>query len=190
MKKLKIAFFALTITALMAGRSWAPIFSFFPGLTKLTDRSEHIVVVTIMPQLNTPQTDIGGGSIQKIKILAVLKGDLKPGVETTAYVRNLPFRTGRVSRYTVLEKAFTPGWHYVLFLVKNNDPKYKFEYRNQNSSGDSFWIAPTSDLSKIKPNDVRGNITFLLRDVIEYEKTRFKDLEETVDGYLEEKKAE
>jgi len=188
MKKLAIGVSAALTVALLAGRSWAPIFSFFPGLSKLVDRSEFIVVAQILNQSKAPEYDMGGGATQAVRVLAVLKGDIKPGLETTAYLRNLPFRTGRVSRYTVLEKRFAPGERYVLFLVKNRDSKYKFAYRNENSSGDSFWISPSSDLSKMEPHNERGNITYLLNDVVKHEKERLKDLEETIAGYLEEDK--
>jgi|CXWL01.1.fsa_nt_gi hypothetical protein len=188
MKKALIGVLTVGMLALVTGRAWAPIYSFFPGLSTLAERSEFIVVATILPQMPDPQTDIGGGAAQKIKILGVLKGDIKPGLETVAYLRNLSVRTGRVNRPTVLEKGYLWSERYVLFLVKNRDPKLAFEYRNENSSGDSFWVSPASDLAKLDPKDIHGSISVLLKDVLAHEKDRLKDLDETIKGYLEEKK--
>ena len=178
---------ALTLVtiALLAGRSWAPIFDPFPGFSKLIDSSDYIVVVSILQQ--GKENGFDGWSKEKIHVLAVIKGDIQPGLETTASLRNLGLRTGRVSTKTILEQDFRPGERFVLFLVKNRDRKGGSPIESENSCGNSFWVAPSSDLSKLKPNDVRGNITQLLADVVAHEKSQLRDLEATIAGYLEDK---
>ncbi len=171
------------LVALLAEQGWAPIFGFFPGLSKLIEHADCIVVAQLRDA--DPIGDVGGGTIRTIRVLAVLKGEVKVGAEARAYLRVLPFTTKPLKLHTLHPRGFRSGDRFVLFLNQNRDSKKEFEFQNENSSGDSFWIAPSSDLSKLKGAEARADIEFLLRDAVEYEKGQVRDYAQTVKTYLE-----
>jgi hypothetical protein len=170
---------------MLASDSWAPIFSSFPGLPKLIERADLIVVAKIAQQ--TGKSDIGGGSVFRIEVLKSLKGNLSPGATASVYLRNLPFSDGRISVYTVLQQWTAPGDWRILFLNKATETEKDFEYRNENASGDSIRIAPDSNLSKLSGKNVQEDISVLINETVTYEESRLKTLKQVAKTMTEKK---
>jgi 1,2-phenylacetyl-CoA epoxidase PaaB subunit len=60
--------------------------------------------------------------------------------------------------------------HFPANIRKSSPPKH--EYGTPRTSGNQFWVAPSSDMSALKSRDVRQNIDTLLYDAIAYDKSR------------------
>jgi hypothetical protein len=172
---------AVALLVLTAAQSWAGAFGLFPGLSALISRSDFIVVAYIADSL--PTIDLGTGSIQKVRILASIKGDLKSGTEATAWVRDLPFSDSNFHG-TLHPRGWHPGNRMVLFLMKNDDPKRPYQYRMLNLSGDSFGVSPTLDLSKLTASTPRKNIELILRESLKYETAELKEYGKNTENYL------
>lgn len=160
--------------ALLHGRAWGRILIPYPGLSKLIKQSEFIVVANIVGQPFNDTYGLGGGAVHKIRVLAVLKGGIKPEHETTAYLWSaISLHYGGIEgENKVLQKRPTEGDRYVLFLNKADPTNKHSEYQGRGCSGEWFWIPPTSNPLKLKGKSVRGNIGVLLNDVLVYEKGR------------------
>jgi hypothetical protein len=142
-----------------------------------------LIVVARIVAFRSPG-DEGGQRLYEIEVLSVMKGDAKPGAHIVAILRNLPFDPSRGDpkryRRSVLDQWIVPGDRRALFLMKIADKKRGADYQAYNAGGDSFWVSPDSDLSKIGKGDVRKSITSLLDDVVAYETARLEDLKARV----------
>jgi predicted 3-demethylubiquinone-9 3-methyltransferase (glyoxalase superfamily) len=154
----------------------APIYSFFPGLDKLINGADFIVVADIIKGPALEERDMRGGGTFDIEVVQVLKGDIKPSKRATAYLRDLPFVIGPHDR-AAPTVGLMPGGRYLLFLSKpgthmNLDGQPPpADYENENCEGDAVWLgSPESashyfDLESLKGKSVRESVAALLKHI-------------------------
>lgn len=159
---------------LMPRTAPAPIYSFFPGLDKLINGADFIVVADIIRGPSVEERDMGGGGTFHIEVVQVLKGDVKPNKQSTAYLRDLPFVIGPRD-HAEPAVGIMSGGRYMLFLNKpgthmNLDGKPPpAEFENENCEGDAVWLGPSDasgsnyfDLELLKGKSVRESVVALL----------------------------
>ncbi len=160
---------------LMPDKAPAPIYGTFPGLNKLIDGAEFIVVAEIIKRPPIEEFDMGGGATFEIEVVKALKGNAKPGKRSTAYLRDLSFTIGPHD-ITGLTQGFIPTGRYLLFLNRpgththdENGKPLPVDFENENCEGDAVWISssdasPTGyfDLESLKGKSVRECVVALL----------------------------
>jgi hypothetical protein len=140
-----LLFFARTVLAPIHGR--------FPGLSNLIAESESIVVALIVTGPSDPRmTTLNDWQPQKVRVLYVLKGTLRPQSEETVRLGTLVVLGGG---------DFDVGERYLLFLTSEDGSSIHLV----NAEGSAFRVPATTDLGKLHPNDVRTNIGLLLKDL-------------------------
>ena len=111
----------------------APIYGAFESLDRLIENAEFVVLAKMLK--GPEELDIGSGGIFEIVITKVLKGDVKEGKRSTAYLRDLSFDLAP-GKFTSLTQEFIEGEMYLLFLnsnkgqVRENDNPLPVEFVN------------------------------------------------------------
>ena len=144
-----LLFFARTVLA--------PIHGLFPGLSNLIAESESIVVALMVTGPELPRvTTFNDWHPQRVRVLYVLKGTLRPQSEETVRLGTLVVLGGG---------DFDVGERYLLFLTSDRSSMHLV-----NVDGSAFRVPATTDLGKLHPNDVRTNIGLLLKDLVSHTK--------------------
>ena len=161
--------------------SWAVAFGNYPGLSDMIGNSESIVVVSILSGPNAPRTHSENQwAVQRVKVLSVLKGSLREQDEID--VELMPFLLFPTTTYLGLAD-FPIYERYVLFIAKDYwFPGHK--YSIVNAYGSVFWIPRSTDVTNLKPGDVRGNIEALVNTALSYSRSREETLEQCIHQYL------
>jgi hypothetical protein len=152
----------------------------FYDLPDLIGNSQAIVVVSVESSPKVPRGDsYSSRAPQKIRVLYTLKGSFESQQQLEVALDSavlFPASTYlAVNDYVVYER-------YVLFLeVDRLSPG---GYGVVNAEGGAFWIPPDTDLSALKPGDVRGNLESLLNSVSSYSKSRDRELHERLQRYF------
>lgn len=153
---------------IMTKKSPAPIYGTFENLTELIDRAEFVVVAEIIKR--PAELDMGNGGVFEVEFSKAIKGDIKEGRRSTAYLRDLWFDLGP-NAVISLTHEFIQGQLYLLFLNKYtgspsfDDKSLSVEFVNENCSGDAVWISPLLwhlDLESLKGKGVRESVVALL----------------------------
>jgi hypothetical protein len=159
-----LLFFARTVLA--------PIHGLFPGLSNLIAESECIVVALIVTGPELPRdTTFNDWQPQRVRVLYVLKGTLRPQSEETVRLGTLVVLGGG---------DFDVGERYLLFLTSDGSSIHLV-----NVDGSAFRVPATIDLGKLHPNDVRTNIGLLLKDLVSHTKGPNTALEKAAADYLQ-----
>ncbi len=169
---------SLLLVVGLSHESLAPIYGLFPGLSKLLEGADAVVVAEIIER--PTQTGWEPGGVYKIYIQKVLKGEAKDAGTYSAYLRSLPFRTTTNHIASLLPGGLKAGARAVFFLKKNDDAELKADFRNENCAGDAFSINPNVDLKELDGFGPRQAVEFLLKDRLAYERARFHDYETAV----------
>jgi len=168
----------------------APIYGFFPGLSKLLERADAVVVADILEK--PTKMGFGGGGVFKIRIRKVLKGDLGEGQAYSAYLRDLGFHTQTDRCRSLFPEGLMPGARGAFFLKKSDrsiseaieSAEIKVEFWNENCEGDAFSINPNADLKKLSGLTLRGAVELLLKESSAYYGERFPDYKAAVTNIL------
>jgi hypothetical protein len=156
---------------LFAARAWAPVLGVFPGLPQQISNSHDIVVGEILTEGPPKATD--GFGEQRVRLLAILKGDLIAQREVAIELRGgllWPFPT----YFAVAE--YLPGERYVLFISRASRGADMSNIL-LNAQGSAFWVPREVDLSALPSTNVRDKIEFIIKETGAYLKDRSKDLE-------------
>ena len=131
----------------------APIVGAFSGLSNLIAASENIVVALVVTGPEVLRlTTFNAAQPQKVRVLYVLKGTLRPQGELTVTLSTLDVLGGG---------NFDVGERYLLFLRS-----YGSSIHLVNVHGSAFRVPATANLAKLHSNDVRTTIGFLLNDLV------------------------
>jgi hypothetical protein len=191
----RVPLIAVICLAFLPTRAPAPIFGEFPGLDKLINGADFILVAVIMKRPDMP--DMGNGGIFEIEIVRVLKGDTKQG-RHTAYLRDLPF-TLEPHTARSLTNGFFEDQVYLLFLQKggtgfrdeNNKP-LRTDFESENCAADAIWINQQigrgydlKELDSLKGKSTRDAIVTLLQHTAK----RHREFADAVDAILADQAA-
>jgi hypothetical protein len=161
----------------------APIYGFFPGMSKLVERAETVVVADIVEQ--SGKDSYGGGDDFKVRIRKVLKGEVEEGRTYSAYLRDLGFHLTQTNRCpSLFPEGLRRGATGVFFLQKSDRAEAKVEFRNENCEGDAFSIDPNADLKKMSGLKPREAVELLLKNSSAYYGERFPDYKAAVSSML------
>ena len=144
--------------------------------------SQAIVVASIESLPKTPRTHSGNSNaVQSVRVLYVLKGKFTPQEQIDVALDSEILYPARTN---LRLDDFPLGERYVLFIAV--DSLSSHGYSIVNAQGSAFWIPRESDLSALKPGDVRENIALLLNDVLNYSKPNDEAFMTCVQDYLSE----
>lgn len=164
-------------------KSPAPIYGFFPGMSKLLERADAVVVADIVEQAG--KNYFGGGDDFKLRIRKVLKGQAEEGRTYSAHLRDLGFFITRTNRCeSLFPEGLKPGATGVFFLQKTDPADLKVEFRNENYEGDAFSISPSADLKRLPALKSREAVELLLKDASAHYGERFPDFKRAVSSML------
>jgi len=163
--------------------SAAPIYGFFPGMSKLLEGADAVVVADIVEE--SGKNYFGGGDDFKIRIRKVLKGEAEEGRTYSAYLRDLGFHITQTNRCpSLFPEGLRRGVTGVFFLKKSDPAQPKVEFRNENCEGDAFSISPNPDLKKLPGLKSREAVELLLKDGSAHYGERFPDYKAAVSSML------
>jgi hypothetical protein len=153
----------------------APIFGPFPGFETMMARSDTIAVVWIFQQ----KTVAPRGGYEEFQVLFrhMLKGEKPSEKSVTLLLRNLPFGKRQNAR-------FAPGQSQLLFLEKSGNDRVHF--RNINSSGSHWEVAPYPDFKSIDELSVNHSIQYLLHESVKNKRKELAEFETDVKKALME----
>ena len=176
---MKTARFYLLVAALILATSttaFAPIFGSFPGLPALIERSDAVVVLTVLEQKNPLEHPRFGIHEQyKVSVHMVLKGDIPTSIKTVS-LRHLPLGC---TKGMMNPAEFYFGQRLIVFLAKRQDEDY-LHYENLNYEGSHMQISPIGKLPDIQDKSPQQIIRQLLQDYIAYRQKEIKIINETV----------
>jgi len=186
-----VSLFVVICLILLPSTAPAPIYGPFPGLDKLIDDADFIVIAEITKR--PVMTDLGDGGIFEIQVIKALKGDVKEG-KRTAYLRNLPVEVGSQT-VSSLTNGFLQGQIYLLFLKKGgtgfrdeNSKPLDTDFECENYAGDAIWINQQlaggyelNELNSLNGKSVRESIVTLLQHTAR----RHHEFANAVDGMIE-----
>ena len=174
MAKSLVRLIVLVTSLAFASWTWAGVHGFYPGLSGMIGYSESVVVASIVTGANHDTRS--GWAVQRVKLLSVLKGDLREQDEM--YVElSLTLLVPPATDFPVNER-------YILFISSDFDfPGHK-RYFIVNNHGSAFRIPRRADLSGLKPQDVRGNVVMLVNATLSDAKSRGQPLPECIHRYL------
>jgi hypothetical protein len=179
----QIIFALLLLILFFPYDSPAPIYGFFPGISKLLERADAVVVADIVEQ--SGKNYFGGGDEFNIRIRKVLKGKADEGRTYSAYLRDLGFRIAQTNYCrSLFPQGLRRGAAGVFFLNKGDRAETKLEFRNENCEGDAFSISPNADLKKLSGLKSREAIELLLKDASAYYGDGFPDYKAAVSTML------
>lgn len=160
--------------------TWGAVYGVYPGLSDMIGNSQAIVVVSIQSGPKTPRaTSESVWAVQKVKVLAVLKGHFREQEEVDVALS--PFLLFPTRTYLAVED-FPVYERYVLSIASASlSPR---RYAIVNAEGSAFWIPRQTDLSVVKPGDVRSSIEALLQGSRNYLNSRDRELNENVQRFL------
>ena len=174
------------LTALVASFAfarWACAVEFgnYPGLSDMIKYSQSIVVVSILSGPDHTRTHSENQwAVQTVKVLSVLKGDLRGQDEID--VKLMPFLLLPEPAYTGLTD-FPVNERYILFLATDYfSPGLKNSIVN--AKGSAFWLPRSVDLSGLKTGNARGNIEMLVNATLSYATSLGLNLDECIHAYL------
>ncbi|MEX2382057.1 MAG: hypothetical protein WD490_06725 [Opitutales bacterium] len=156
---------------------FAPVFGGFPGFETLIARSDAIAVVWIVQQ-KTGVTFSRGGHHEFVVIFRhMIKGE-KPSEESvTLLLRNLPFEHSSNTR-------FAPWQSQLLFLEESE--KEGVLFRNINSAGSHWEVAPQPDFKAIEDLSAMQSIQYLLHESLKNKRKELAEFEEDIKSALAE----
>lgn len=187
----RVAWRVLVVVALLVWlppRAYAPIFSVYPGLRSLIDKSEIIAAATIVERLSAP--DFGGLARYKIEFTKVLKG-APSQKQAIAWLRRLEIipvvETPTATNYFAPNERhdFRPGYRYMLFLVKSERGD-GIPYQNVNCEGSSFPISPLRDVGSLKVESLPDTLVLLFREYVNFKRNELKNLEQQLNAFTHE----
>jgi len=159
----------------------AVAFGLYPGLSNMIHGSQSIIVVSILSEPETRRTHSENQwAVQRVKVLAVLKGDLRGQDEID--VSLMPFLLLPEPAYTGLTE-FPVNERYILFLATDYfSPGLKNSIVN--AKGSAFWLPRSVDLSGLKTGNARDNIEMLVNATLSYATSLGLNLDECIHAYL------
>ena len=174
---------ALLLILFFPYESPAPISGFFPGLSKLLERADAVVVAEIIEK--SDKNYLGGGDDFKIRIRKVLKGEAEEGRTYSAYLRDLGFYITKTNRCrSLFPEGLRRGATGVFFLKKNDRAEPKTEFISENCEGDAFSINPNADLKKLSGLRSREAVELLLKNSSAYYGERFPEYNAAITNML------
>lgn len=174
MKRLHLLLGILLLTAVAATRADALIYQEFPGLDRMIQYSDHVVVAMV---LSAPASAPMVPSERPYQVLIVrtLKGPLRPG--DAAEIRLVSQMMWPVSTGAAVPEIIH-SQYYVLFLGGAGPSLAQLSM-----PGSIFWI-PSYDLPAGQPTDVRSAIAAYLRATIRALEKRRAETDEEIRKYL------
>lgn len=180
MKTLRFLFVMVLFSLGLTDSAFADTFGGFPGLGKLIQRSDAIVIVDILEQKNPfRQPRISDRQNYQASILKVIKGEIPEGT-TTLSLRFLPVgcTQGAASR-----AEFYFGQRQIVFLRKCQQ-QGEVSYAMLDYEGGHMQISPRTDLSKLKGKEPKQIVSELLESFLEFKRKEVHDLERQIETIL------
>ena len=172
---------SLLLILFLPYESPAPVYSLFPGMSKLLERADAVVVAEIVEK---PTIDFGDGGVFKIRIRKVLKGQAEEGRTYSAYLRDLGFWLAQTNCFSLFPEGLLTGARGAFFLNKSQRAEPKAEFWNEGCEGDAFAVHANADLKALTGLRPREAVELLLKDSLAYYGKRFPDYKAALTNML------